>query len=71
MVVANASSGPPLRNAAITSRSAALDFCPESAYQINNKTDCQNQANTTAADDRTPKIKSATAEQEKKDEQNE
>lgn len=40
----------------------------ESAHDIDDKADHQNQANTAAADDRTAKIKSAAAEQKQKNE---
>ena len=43
-----------------------LAFRAESAHEIDDEGDQQNQANTTAADERTAKVKPATAEQEKK-----
>jgi hypothetical protein len=45
-----------------------LAFRAESAHQIDNKAYDKKQANRAAADDRTSKVKSATAEQKKKNE---
>jgi len=57
------------RNAGEGGRRASLwAFRAESAHEINDQADRQNQAETAAADDGTTKVKSAAAEQEKKNE---
>ena len=55
----------PLLSACISCRDIALSFRPESTYEVDDKANQQNQANTTAADDWTAKVKPATAEQKK------
>jgi hypothetical protein len=45
-----------------------LRFPAKSAREINNEADEQNQAQPAAAENRTPKVKSAAAEQEQQNE---
>jgi len=64
--VFNASPAQPQINGDITGRNTALSFSPETSCDIENEANQQNQTHTAAANDRTAKIKSATAEQKKK-----
>jgi hypothetical protein len=51
-------------------RARFLVFRAESTHEIDDKAYHQNQANPTAADDRTSKVKSAAAEEKQKNKQN-
>ena len=57
--------------AALLAGNIPLAFCAESAHEIDDKGDQQDQANAAAADERTSEIKPGAAEQEKKKNQNE